>query len=91
MGRVVLNPQPEAVTFRVLILGGGFEGTIPGDAIQTWVIDSRGGRGDSDTDRVRSEPGLLERLQQAWIVDQQLLAAMLRRLALGRDLPDRPV
>lgn len=38
---VVLNPRPQAVTFRVLIPGGGFEGTIPGDAIQTWVIDPR--------------------------------------------------
>ena len=37
---VVLNPQPEPVTFRVLVPGGGFEGTIAGDAIQTWVIDA---------------------------------------------------
>ena len=35
---VVLNPQPEPITFRVLIPGGGFEGSIPGDALQTWVI-----------------------------------------------------
>ena len=35
---VVLNPQPDPITFRLLVPGGGFEATIPGDAIQTWRI-----------------------------------------------------
>lgn len=36
---VVMNPKSEPVTLRVLLGEGGFEAHLPGDSIQTWVIE----------------------------------------------------